>query len=137
MVSAARVVLLWSPTYLVVGITGKGDLFGAVVPFDRIPHNMSRNVLRRPTVQVEPDQDLQEGSVSSAQTLGRNSSLTSSRRKSDRQLGKSNSGLVRLLAIAMTADVSNPSTPVGVIKCCMFGVNRKGTCSVQRCSGSC
>lgn len=57
---------------------------------------------------------------------------TSSRKKRLSELSRSNSGFDKLRAIAVTPDVSKPSIPAGVIKCCMFGVNLKGTGSVDR-----
>lgn len=42
----------------------------------------------------------------------------------------------KLLAMAITLEVKIPSIPVGVIKCCILGVNRKGTFSLHRWIGA-
>jgi hypothetical protein len=44
---------------------------------------------------------------------------------------RSNSGRVRDLDRAVKTAVTVPSTPVLVMKCCMLGVSRKGTASVD------
>lgn len=59
----------------------------------------------------------------------------SSRKNKLKELSRSNSGIDKLRAIAMTPDVNNPSTPAGVMKCCIFGVNRNGTLSGHLCVG--
>jgi len=48
---------------------------------------------------------------------------------------KSNSGIIRDLEIAVVAAVTTPSTPTRVMKCCILGVRRKGTDSLELIKG--
>jgi hypothetical protein len=56
---------------------------------------------------------------------------TSSRMNNDSAPPRSNSGIVNDLAIAVAEADTTPSTPTGVMKCCMFGVRRNGTVSFE------
>lgn len=57
--------------------------------------------------------------------------LTSSRKKIVNVPERSNSGKVRDFERAVKTADTIPSTPVRVMKCCMFGVNLNGTDSVE------
>lgn len=67
--------------------------------------------------------------------LIRDRRLTSSRRKMVSVPERSNSGRVRDLDNAVRTAETMPSTPVRVMKCCMFGVNLNGTDSEDEMIG--
>jgi len=48
---------------------------------------------------------------------------------------KSNSGIVSDRAMAVALAETTPSTPVRVMNCCMFGVSRNGTVSLEEMTG--
>lgn len=81
---------------------------------------------------VVPRQDLRHGISGCERVRTRH---TSSRMKRLKVPARSNSGIVSDLEIAVVAAVTTPSTPTRVMKCCMFGVRRKGTDSLELMRG--
>ena len=81
------------------------------------------SVLRFVYAEPEDDLNVSWNSSRSAQVL------TSSRRNIVKMPDKSNSGPVNDLDKAVKTAVTVPSTPVLVMKCCIFGVKRNGTAS--------